>query len=208
MFQCKQGRIDSGLQTEAPSAIPHSNWGRAPRDKFTSPSWPTLAHGEDLGWFISSGYKAGARKARSLVQVQGEEQGRELNWLCTVVTDCVSALSECLVHSWKECGVWAAGSWPVGHTAIFKLVLQDCNLHGLWVPDGQGDSLVWPLSCGTPMPCGSWLWDWPVSPQADAPKELRSPTAILWSLYELVFILNIHPLGLWIRYICILKNKF
>lgn len=149
MFQCKQGRIDSGLQTEAPSAIPHSNWGRAPRDKFTSPSWPTLAHGEDLGWFISSGYKAGARKARSLVQVQGEEQGRELNWLCAVVTDCVSALSECLVHSWKECGVWAAGSWPVGHTAIFKLVLQDCNLHGLWVPDGQGDSLVWPLSCGT-----------------------------------------------------------
>lgn len=84
--------------------------------------------------------QSGARKARSLVQVQGEEQGEELNWLCSVVTDCVSALSECLItafHSSKECGLWAAGSWPIGHTSVLKPVLQDCNLHGLWVPNGQ-----------------------------------------------------------------------
>jgi len=99
--------------------------------------------------------QSGARKARSLVQVQGREQGGELNWLCSVVTDCVSALSECLItafHSSKECGLWAAGSWPVGHTAVLQASVT--RLESAWTVMGRGGSfVVWPLplvrSCAT-----------------------------------------------------------
>lgn len=126
--------------------------------------------------------QSGARKARSLVQVQGGEQGGERNWLCSVVTDCVSALSECLItafHSSKECGLWAAGSWPMGHTAVLKPVLQDCNLHGLWVPNGQRRLL---LSVTPTLGEKLWystnsvwsrLWDWTVSPRIDGSKRTQ-----------------------------------
>lgn len=134
-------------------------------------------------------------------QISSSSSGRgwgELDSLCSAVTGCVSALGECLInafHSSKECGLWAAGSWPEGRTAILRLVLQDCNLHRRWAPDGSRwlflsvtpalDEELW---C-SPTQCGSWLWDWP-QPDLVLLKNSGVPLVLLlWTLYGL----SIHP---------------
>lgn len=202
MFQCKQSRVDLGLQREAPRATPHPNWGRAPQDKCMNTNWPTPADREDLGWFMSSGYEVGLWRPDLCFKFRAGVGG--LDSLCSAVTGCVSALAECLInafHSSKECGLWAADSWPEGRTVILRLVLQDRNLHRLWAPDGWRwlflsvtPALGEEQWC-SPTQCGSWFWDWP-HPELVLLKNSGVPLILLlWTLYGLSIHAEHQPFG-------------
>lgn len=78
-FQCKQRRTKSVLQTEAPSAVPHSGGGSAYMYEVTNTRQLSPAVGESAGCCISSGYREGPRGQVPLLGPQGSAR---FTWFC------------------------------------------------------------------------------------------------------------------------------